>query len=380
MLWTPKYRRLQSDLNVVTTSETAEILAWRDTIMTSNNTGKSAGGALSNGQSRAILVTALACGCISLLLVLITLRWFLIMRRCFRHRLVLHLIISDTLKAIWYFIFPIVVFTRGPVTSTSNFCQASGFSLAFALEASDMAILIIALHATLCILRPNNTIGEGGLYPYRNWIYPLWLGPPLLSASLAFVKDSDGYVTAGTFCYFPKRPIWYRLALAWIPRYLIITSILLMYIWIYLYVHIKFRGFDNLRGPDSSYDTEFRRKSGLSAKRNDPEHRGTEQSGRSLRAPVFNPSDWHPLYQGDEKPQQLQPWDHMSFVTARPLESSSPACTAGNDLVDNTARGSDWSCNTHIPPDTDRPGCSSRSIKAKACVLFRWTLYSSIST
>jgi G protein-coupled receptor GPR1 len=139
------------------------------------------------------------------------------------------------LKAVWYFVFPLVVFVGGPVSSTSNFCQASGFLLAFAIEASDMAILLIALHSTLCILRSDSTIGASGLYRYRNWIYPMWLGPPLLAASLAFINNEEAYTVAGTFCYLPKRPFWYRLALSWVPRYLIISLILIMYVWIYIY-------------------------------------------------------------------------------------------------------------------------------------------------
>jgi G protein-coupled receptor GPR1 len=139
------------------------------------------------------------------------------------------------LKAVWYFVFPVVVFVGGPVSSTSNFCQASGFLLAFAIEASDMAILLIAVHSALCILRSDSTIGESGLYRYRNWIYPMWLGPPLLAASLAFINNEEGYTLAGTFCYLPKRPFWYRLALSWVPRYLILSLILIMYVWIYIY-------------------------------------------------------------------------------------------------------------------------------------------------
>src|ERR1700761_670009 len=92
------------------TTVRSHALAWRNTTINPSGGGKSPGGALSDTQSRAILTAALSCACGSLVLVLITLRWFLIIPRCFRHRLVLHLIVSDTLKALWYFVFPIVVF------------------------------------------------------------------------------------------------------------------------------------------------------------------------------------------------------------------------------------------------------------------------------
>ena len=350
MFWIPNIRTFSNSTDLVTKPTSSSTLSWRDTAMGSGNGGKIIVGSFTNSQNRAILIAALSCAAISFLLVLISLRWFLIMRRSFRHRLVLHLIISDTLKAIWYFMFPMVVFSRGPVNSTSNFCQASGYLLAFAIEASDMAIFIIALHATLCILRPNNTAGEGGLYRYRNWIYPLWLGPPFLAASLAFVNSTHGYTTAGTFCYLPKRPFWYRLALAWVPRYMIISLILIMYIWIYVYVHVKFRGFDNLRGTDSSYDSELKRKSGFSTKTKMVERRGTEQSEHTIRSSVFMSFDWQPQYQTSETPQQLEPWDHMNFITARPLETPLSVHDAEQGPADTTARGSDWSCQTHIAP------------------------------
>src|SRR5689334_10739938 len=126
MLQNSRTRPLPETPNAVARSNTPYTLAWRNAVMGSSNGGKGTTGALSGSQTRAVLIVALSCACVSLLLVLITLRWFLIMRRCFRHRLILHLIISDTLKAMWYFIFPIVVFARGPVSSTSSFCQASG--------------------------------------------------------------------------------------------------------------------------------------------------------------------------------------------------------------------------------------------------------------
>lgn len=322
--------------------------------MSSTPGGKSTGAALSSNQIRAILIAALVCACLSLLLVLITLRWFLIMRRSFRHRLVLHLIISDACKAIWYFVFPIVVFTNGPVANTSNFCQASGFLLSFAIEASDMAILIIALHCTLSILRPENTVGEGGLYRYRNWIYPLWLGPPLLAASLTFVNNKEGYVTAGTFCYLPKRPFWYRLALSWVPRYLIIALIIIMYVWIYIYVHIKFRGFDNLGAIDSSYDTEVRRRSALSTRTDSAGQRGADQNGRSKRSLTLTSPLWQPQNQisgpgNSQHSPELQPWDHMSFITTKPLQVPAGDNIEESHPRDMTARGSSWSGDTQLP-------------------------------
>jgi hypothetical protein len=50
--------------------------------------------------------------------------------------LVMLLIQSDMFKALWFMIYPIVVFIRGPVPSSSTFCQVNGFFLALGIEAS----------------------------------------------------------------------------------------------------------------------------------------------------------------------------------------------------------------------------------------------------
>ncbi|KIY01758.1 uncharacterized protein Z520_01896 [Fonsecaea multimorphosa CBS 102226] len=332
-------------------STSSPILTWPRSPDSTGRSGISAGGALNDEQNQAILLASLICACISLVVVLVTLRWFLIMRRSFRHRLVLYLIISDTFKAVWYFIFPTVVFVKGPVNSGSNFCQVSGFMLVLAIESSDMAILIIALHSILYILNPGSTLGEGGLYRYRRWTYIMWLGPALLAASLAFLHDKDPYITAGTFCYLPKRPIGYRLALSWVPRYLIIGVILIMYIWIYIYVHIKFRGFDNLGATNSShYNSGLRNRSDLSTRCTDPERRAIDQSP-ALPSQAFMLQTQNPFLGGAVAPEERQPWDDVKFITSKPLQSiptEAPREIEGRSML---ARGSEWSGETQIPPD-----------------------------
>lgn len=52
--------------------------------------------------------------------------------------LIMLLIQSDMFKALWYMLYPIVVFTHGPVPSNSTFCQVNGFFLALGIEASGM--------------------------------------------------------------------------------------------------------------------------------------------------------------------------------------------------------------------------------------------------
>ena len=70
--------------------------------------------------------------------------------------------------------------------------------------------------------------------------------PRLNNPRLIGSTDSETsiQVSQGTFCYLPPRPIWYRLALAWIPRYLILCTILGIYLAVYLYTKSKFGDFD----------------------------------------------------------------------------------------------------------------------------------------
>lgn len=331
--------------------------SWKRTVASStvlSRHPKSAGGALSDSQNRAILGTALACSCLSFCIVLYALRIFIIKRRSFRHRLIMYLIMSNTLKAGLYFVFPIVVFASGPVHSLSDWCQASGFLLEFAVEAADMSILIIALHTITYILRPNSKVGEGGLYPYRNWIYLFWLGPPLLAASLAFIKGGHGYVTAGTFCYLPKRPYWYRLALSWVPRYLIIGVIIAMYIWLYAYVHLKFRGFENLdiTGSSHSSSSDSKRKSSI---RPDDIEKNLGGDGRQMPLSPLRLSSWKAANQDQSSQpvtpaEPLEPWDHMHFITTKPFQNITPDTVGEEEGPPPSAvRGSIWSGDTQTP-------------------------------
>lgn len=145
------------------------------------------------------------------------------------------LIVSDFIKSAWFVIFPIVVYTLGPIASESAFCQISGFSLAVGFESSDVAVLLIALHSALYIIRPRS-----GLYPYRWIALAVYIMFPLLSASLAFIDgNGKGYENIGYYCYLSDDGSWTRLSLSWIPRYISFITILLMYIFIYLYVRTR---------------------------------------------------------------------------------------------------------------------------------------------
>src|SRR3979490_247116 len=108
---------------------------------------------------------------------------------------------------------------------------------------------MVAIHSALYIFKPPTALGEGGLYPYRYHAYALWIAFPLLMASLAFINPTGAYKAGGTSCHLPVRPFWYRLALSWIPRYLIFLAILGIDTAIYFYIRYKFGGL--LRGPRS---------------------------------------------------------------------------------------------------------------------------------
>jgi hypothetical protein len=67
-----------------------------------------------------------------------------------------------------------------------------------------------------------------------------------MMAGLAFVNTGPGYESLGALCQLPIRPFWYRLALSWIPRYLISLIIFGLAGIIYAYVGCEFRSYANL--------------------------------------------------------------------------------------------------------------------------------------
>lgn len=99
----------------------------------------------------------------------------------------------------------------------------------------------MAIHTALSVLRPGKSMG---LHSYRYVAYACWACCSLFLASLAFIDRGDVYISQGTFCYLPVRPIWYRLVLSWIPRYLILAAIVAIYLTIYIYTKLEFGKFD----------------------------------------------------------------------------------------------------------------------------------------
>ncbi|KAI2619889.1 G protein-coupled glucose receptor regulating Gpa2-domain-containing protein [Hypoxylon sp. NC1633] len=152
------------------------------------------------------------------------------------------LIQSDMMKALWLVICPLAIFAAAPISSDSAFCQVSGFLLAVSIEASDFAVLLIAIHTTMTIFVPSRLIGAAGLYPYRKIAYTCWILIPICLASV--VPLSGGrFVDNGPHCYLPVQPTWYRKALDWIPRYIVFAVIFFTYVSLYLYLDLQVRRF-----------------------------------------------------------------------------------------------------------------------------------------
>ncbi|TVY25321.1 G protein-coupled receptor [Lachnellula hyalina] len=225
-------------------------------------------------QQTTLQILALTFSTISVASAILAFYWFVKMRRSFRHDLIMLLIQSDMFKALWFMMYPIVTFSRGPVPGNSKFCQVNGFFLSLGIEASDFAILQIALHTALYIFKPRISSGEGGLYPYRKFAYICWIIFPVLMASLAFINGREAYDSEETYCYLPVRPFWYRLALAWIPRYIIFMVILCIYASIYFYVRYKFHGFKRAGKPQGARNS------------NSLDSEGTERPSRKLSTPA----------------------------------------------------------------------------------------------
>lgn len=296
-----------------------------------------ASGSLSPGAPRPILAVAIACALISLVAALFTCWWFARMKRTFRHHLIMLLIVSDMCKAVWFFVFPIVALVSGPVSSSSSFCQVSGFFLAQATEASDFAALMLAFHLVSCVFRPPKRGFQGGLYNFRRWIYLLWASLPIVAASLAFINSGNAYVSYGAFCYLPEQPVWYRMALAWIPRYIVFVTIFSVAFTVTIHVHIKFKRFGRV-GDDAV-----------------PGHLGSRGVSISPNVP-YNPDSTLPLESkvassNNSKPVTLTIWQdpfHSGNPTIRHIasgdelkivEASLPIPEAGGEISQVPYRG-----------------------------------------
>ncbi|CAK4030373.1 G -coupled receptor [Lecanosticta acicola] len=206
-------------------------------------------------QENQIQVIATTFSSVSILAAICAMYWFLMMRRNFRRDLVLMLICGDFWKAAWFLVFASLSLSNGDIPTTSSFCQASGYLLQAGIEACDIAIFLMSLHMHLQIFPPKNSfLGHDGLSRIRHWVVGAWFIVPSVLASLAFINERGAYVSQGGFCTLPIRPFWYRLALSWIPRYLICIYIMYVAISIYRHVGYEFKVFGEVRDGSSSFN------------------------------------------------------------------------------------------------------------------------------
>jgi G protein-coupled receptor GPR1 len=84
---------------------------------------------------------------------------------------------------------------------------------------------------------------NNGLGGYRYYVLSIIFLLPILPSALAFVNPEAAYVFQVLSCQLPSLPIWYRLGLALIPRYLIGCIIGGLATAVYLHVWIKFKSF-----------------------------------------------------------------------------------------------------------------------------------------
>jgi G protein-coupled receptor GPR1 len=195
-------------------------------------------------QRYQIQVVAATFSSLSVLAALCALYWFMLMRRNFRRDLVLLLVAGDFWKSSWFLISASTQLAGVDLSTERTLCQASGYLLHTGFEACDLAIFLMSLHMSLQIFPPSRSfLGHDGLYRVRYYVIAAWFIIPLGVAGLAFVNNGNAFISQGGFCSLPIRPFWYRLALSWIPRYLIWLFVMGVAIRIYRHVGYEFRVF-----------------------------------------------------------------------------------------------------------------------------------------
>ena len=123
----------------------------------------------------------------------------------------------------------------------------------------------MALHSAVQVFYPSTLVSSDGLYSCRRYVYFGAFALPTLMAGLAFINPKNAYVSQGAFCTLPIRPFWYRLAFTWVPRYIIVLTIMGLAIAIYTHVGIEFRAYSNA---DTSFQS-LKTSSGSNTTHND---------------------------------------------------------------------------------------------------------------
>lgn len=192
-------------------------------------------------QAYVLRVLSVVASCLSIGAGLAAFYLYISMRvKVFRHHLILLLLMFDFGKALVLLWYPARVLLVPSAYDNINFCDVVGFFTSAFIEGADFAVLALAIHTALLIFKKSSG-PEGGLYKFRYYVYAINILLPLLMASLAFVDNGRrSYAPMVTWCYLPPRPMWYRFVLSWGPRYIIIISIIAIYVSIYIYVKLEY--------------------------------------------------------------------------------------------------------------------------------------------
>lgn len=192
-------------------------------------------------QAYILRVISVIASCLSIGAGLLAFYLYICMRvKVFRHHLILLLLMFDFGKALVLLWYPARVLLVTSAYDNINFCDVVGFFTSIFIEGADFAVLALAIHTALLIFRKSSG-PEGGLYKFRYYVYGVNILLPILMASLAFINNGRrAYAPLITWCYLPPRPVWYRLVLSWVPRYIILVAIISIYVSIYIYVKLEY--------------------------------------------------------------------------------------------------------------------------------------------
>ncbi|KAI6841092.1 hypothetical protein KC340_g10619 [Hortaea werneckii] len=279
--------------------------------------------------------------------------WFYMMRRNFRRDLVLLLIMGDFWKSLWFLTFACITYTHERIRSESAVCQVSGFMLQMGTMMCDFAIFFMSLHMWLQIFPPQDSfLGHDGLYRIRRWVIAAWLILPNLSAALAFVKGRWAYEAGGAFCSLPLRPYWYRLALSWIPRYLIWIFVMGVAIRIYKHVGKEFKVFGEERDRSSSFSIPGESTMGRMA---DPTTNTQSSIRRKSAAADQTDLEKQTLEEDDEEDEENMAPDGISIRAikspALPRQSIAESTKSLPRTSSPSASGPDWTATFGFPAE-----------------------------
>ncbi|KAH7043260.1 G protein-coupled glucose receptor regulating Gpa2-domain-containing protein, partial [Macrophomina phaseolina] len=302
-----------------------------------------------------VQVATVVGACISLSLVTIAFLWFVRMRKRFRHKLIMLLILGDWMRALSYVVFVCVSFTHGTISTHTCICQAAGYLIQMGTEISDFSVLFISIHGATQIFKPPVTVAgrDDRLYKYRRWIYAFILIVPQVFASLPFIGDGKGvgYLSQGAFCTLPIRPIWYRLALAWIPRLLIWFTILGLAVAIYVHVHREFRDFSEAFRRHSTTSTDFLSDTPDGSPTNSDKRRDSSPNISPRRhsldpgmeqQPTEDPAPVEPVIERPQ-PTQTGQYSYVDATCANPVgHRPSLPISVNSERTDVTGRNSIW--------------------------------------